>query len=49
MTLKTVARQVLGSDQRWGELYELNPQVNASEVLPAGTELRLPAGARPAQ
>jgi hypothetical protein len=35
----------LGNEQRWIEIYDLNPDVNASRV-PAGTELRLPADAR---
>ncbi len=45
MSLPTIARQLLGNEQRWVELYDLNPQVNAARV-PAGTELRLPPDAR---
>jgi hypothetical protein len=45
MSLPTIARQVLGNERRWVEIYDLNPEVNASRV-PAGTELRLPADAR---
>lgn len=44
-SLPTLARQLLGNERRWVEIYDLNPQVNASRV-PAGTELRLPADAR---
>ncbi len=45
MSLPTIARQLLGNEQRWVELYDLNPQVTAARV-PAGTELRLPPDAR---
>jgi hypothetical protein len=45
MSLPAVAKLVLGNDQRWQELYELNPNVNPGKV-PAGTELKLPADAR---
>lgn len=45
MTLKAVARQTLGTDGRWGELYELNPQVDPNAVA-ADTVLKLPADAR---
>jgi hypothetical protein len=49
MSLKAVARQTLGSDQRWSELYELNPQVGDPNAVPAGTVLKLPADARTSQ
>ncbi len=45
MTMRAVARETLGSDLRWNDIYDLNPQFNPSSV-PAGTELKLPAGAR---
>jgi hypothetical protein len=45
MSLPAVAKLVLGNDQRWRELYDLNPDVNPSKVTP-GTELKLPADAR---
>jgi nucleoid-associated protein YgaU len=45
LSLPTIARQLLGNERRWVEIYDLNPEVNASRV-PAGTELRLPADAR---
>jgi len=45
LSLPTIARHLLGNEQRWIEIYDLNPDVNASRV-PAGTELRLPADAR---
>ena len=47
MSLKTVARLKLGTEQRWRDIYDLNPQYSdASLVLPAGTELKLPPDAR---
>ena len=45
MSLPAVAKLVLGNDQRWQELYQLNPDVNPSKVS-AGTEIKLPADAR---
>jgi hypothetical protein len=45
LSLPTIARQLLGNERRWVEIYDLNPEVNASRV-PAGTELRLPPDAR---
>jgi hypothetical protein len=49
MSLKAVARQVLGTEQRWGELYDLNPQVGDPNAVPGGTTLKLPADARSSQ
>ena len=45
MSLPAVSRLVFGTEQRWDEIYKLNPEVNASKV-PAGTDLKLPADAR---
>jgi hypothetical protein len=44
MSLNAVARQTLGSEARWRDVYDLNPRV-APDFIPAGTELRLPADA----
>ena len=44
MSLGAVARQTLGSEARWREVYDLNPRVSP-DLAPAGTELRLPADA----
>lgn len=49
MSLKAVARQVLGTEQRWNELYDLNPRVGDPNAVPGGTTLKLPADARPPQ
>jgi hypothetical protein len=47
MTMKAVARATLGSEQRWGDIWDLNRQfTDPSQVLPAGTELKLPSDAR---
>lgn len=43
MTLRQIARQALGNEQRWSDIYDLNPQITKpSDLLPAGTELKLP-------
>lgn len=43
MTMREASRASLGSESRWGELFEVNPQItNPSAVIPAGTRLRLP-------
>jgi hypothetical protein len=45
-TLTAIAKSLLGSDQRWRELYDLNPQVADANNVPEGTVIKLPAGAR---
>lgn len=47
MTLQAIAREKFGTEQRWRDLYDLNPQISkANAVLPAGTEVKLPSDAR---
>jgi hypothetical protein len=46
MSLPAVAKLVLGTEQRWQEIFDLNPTVTNATNVPAGTELRLPADAR---
>lgn len=46
MTLPQIARQTMGSEQYWRDIFDMNPQFRADELLPAGTELRLPANAK---
>ncbi|MBA4190124.1 MAG: hypothetical protein C0467_19240 [Planctomycetaceae bacterium] len=46
MSMRAVARLTMGNEQRWNDIYTLNPQLRPDEILPAGTELRLPADAR---
>lgn len=42
LTMKEIARRMLGSEQRWSEIWDLNPQYSPSALLPAGTELKMP-------
>lgn len=46
MSMRAIARVTLGNEQRWNDVYALNPQFKADEPLPAGTEVKLPADAR---
>ena len=39
-------RLLLGNERRWQDIYDLNPHLRPDQVLPAGTELRVPADAR---
>jgi hypothetical protein len=41
-TLREIARTVLGSEQKWTELYDLNAWAQPDRVIPAGTEVKLP-------
>lgn len=38
-----IAKRLLGSGERWGDISQLNPGLDVSRPLPAGTVLRLPA------
>jgi hypothetical protein len=42
MTPREIARSVLGSEQKWRDLYDLNGGILPDSVLPAGTEVKLP-------
>lgn len=42
MSMRAVAREALGTDKRWLEIYDLNPQY-APDAVPAGATLKLPA------
>jgi hypothetical protein len=48
MSMKAVARLTLGSEQRWQDIWKLNPHLSTppDDTLAAGTELTLPADAR---
>lgn len=46
MSLVSIAKDVLGNEQRWRELYDLNPQVTDPGLVPAGTEIKLPNAPR---
>ena len=41
-----VARQKLGDIERWKQVRDLNPQLDPSQPIPAGTQLKLPPDAR---
>lgn len=41
-----IARQTLGDGSRWSEIYRLNPTLQPQNVIPGGTELKLPATAQ---
>ena len=41
-----IAHETLGDRNRWSEIYRLNPTIQPSQLIPAGTELRLPMEAR---
>jgi hypothetical protein len=43
--MRAIARNTLGDDQRWGEIYNLNPQLRA-DLIPEGTDVRLPTDAK---
>jgi hypothetical protein len=44
MSMPAISRLTLGTDKRWREIYDLNPQF-APDSVPAGAELKLPANA----
>ena len=46
MSMRGVAKLVLGSEQRWNDIYNLNPHLRPDVILQAGTELKLPPDAR---
>ncbi len=46
MTMKAIARLTLGSEQRWGDIWSLNPHLHTEDVLAAGVEVKLPGNAR---
>jgi nucleoid-associated protein YgaU len=41
-----IARRTLGDDNRWSEIYKLNPRFDPKQRVPAASVLRLPADAR---
>ena len=48
-TLSSIARDVLGSERRWNELFQLNRDVLKSpDVVVPGMRLRLPPASPPA-
>ncbi len=49
MTMGSIARDTLGSPNRWQDLYAVNPSLSPGEVLPAGTVVKIPAEVKPNQ
>jgi hypothetical protein len=43
---RDLAKNFLGNEQRWQEIFNLNPQITRPDAIPAGTEVRLPLDAR---
>jgi hypothetical protein len=41
-----IARRTLNDENRWADIYRLNPSYDPSQPIPAGSELRLPPDAR---
>ena len=47
MTFPQIARQTLGTEQRWRDVWDLNPQFTRTDAaLPAGTVVKLPSDAK---
>jgi nucleoid-associated protein YgaU len=44
-----IARETLGSGARWSEIYQLNQQLDPRQMVPEGTQLKLPADAHMGQ
>ena len=42
----TIARNTLGNEDRWPEIYRLNPRFDPKDALPGGSILRMPGDAR---
>jgi hypothetical protein len=42
----TIARSTLGNDERWPEIYRLNPSFDPTKFIPGGTVLRMPGDAK---
>jgi hypothetical protein len=43
--LLDIARRTLGDENRWVEIYRLNPRIDPKDPVPAGSELRMPPDA----
>ena len=47
MTMGSIARDTLGSPNRWHDIYDLNPSLAPGDVLPAGTVVKIPSDVKP--
>lgn len=44
--LAEIAKKTMGSEDAWKRIWDLNSQLNPAKMIPGGTRLRLPSGAR---
>jgi hypothetical protein len=44
-TLREVAKDTLGSSDKWNLIFRLNRWVNPDDAIPVGTKLRMPSDA----
>lgn len=42
LRMAEIARVTLGSPTKWSDIYDLNPQLSPSDLLPAGTVVKIP-------
>jgi hypothetical protein len=42
LTLSVIAKDTLGSESRWKDIYDMNPQLSPGDLLPAGTVVKIP-------
>ena len=42
LRMADIARDTLGSQYRWRDIYDLNPSLSPGDVLPAGTVVKIP-------
>jgi nucleoid-associated protein YgaU len=42
LRMAEIARMTLGSPTKWQEIYDINPSISPSDLLPAGTVVKIP-------
>jgi MraZ protein len=45
-SLRDIARRTLGSEDRWAEIDQLNPELRSQLIVPSGKVVKLPPGAK---